>query len=98
MQKGGFIYIITNYKKTTLNTGVTAYLKIRIYEHKSKKHPNSFSAKYNLNSLVYFEEFQYIEEAIQREKQIKAGSRNKKIELIEKMNPNWLDLSKDWYE
>ena len=89
---GGYIYIITNYKNTTLYTGVTSNLIARIIEHRDKLYPKSFSSKYQLNKLVYFESFDSIEAAIQREKQIKGGSRNKKIELINAMNPEWRDL------
>jgi putative endonuclease len=90
--KPGFVYIITNFTNTTLYIGVTSNLPNRISEHKEKRYQNSFSAKYNLNKLVYYEQFQMIGDAIAREKQIKAGSRNKKIDLIEKMNPEWKDL------
>jgi putative endonuclease len=89
---GGYIYIITNYKNTTLYTGVTSNLIARIIEHRDKLYPKSFSSKYQLNKLVYFESFDSIEAAIEREKQIKGGSRNKKIELINTMNPEWRDL------
>ena len=92
MIRGGAIYIMTNEKNTTLYTGVTANLKKRIYEHKNHKYPKSFTSKYKLHKLVYFESFHFIEEAIMREKQIKAGSRGKKISLINKMNPKWNDL------
>lgn len=92
MQRGGYVYIITNNNNTTLYTGVTSNLKDRIWEHKEKKHPNSFSAKYNLYKLVYYEGFNSIEEAIGREKQIKNGSRKKKIALIESYNPDWKNL------
>ena len=88
----GFIYIITNNNNSVLYTGVTSDLKERLLQHKSKKHPNSFSGKYNLNKLVYYECFETIGEAIKREKQIKSGSRNKKIDLINGMNPGWNDL------
>jgi putative endonuclease len=89
---GGYIYIITNYKNTTLYTGVTSNLIARIIEHRDKLYPKSFSSKYQLNKLVYFESFDSIEAAIQREKQIKGGSRKKKNDLIDSMNPEWRDL------
>jgi len=92
MKHGGCVYIITNKNNTVLYTGVTSDLKTRIYDHKNKAFPRSFSAKYNCNKLVYFEGFHSIEEAIYREKKIKAGSRKKKIKLIESINPNWNDL------
>ncbi|WP_116787267.1 GIY-YIG nuclease family protein [Flavobacterium psychrotrophum] len=90
--KTGFSYILTNYTNTTLYTGVTSDLHGRIKQHKQKRYPDSFSAKYNINKLVYFEAFLMIEDAIAREKQIKAGSRAKKVMLIESMNPQWDDL------
>ena len=92
MVKRGSIYIITNSSHTTLYTGVTSELLYRIQDHKNKKYPNSFSAKYNLNKLVYYESFHSIEEAIVREKQIKTGSRSKKLKLINEFNPHWNDL------
>jgi putative endonuclease len=92
MIKGGAVYIMTNQWNSTLYTGVTADLRRRNYQHKNKVSEQSFTAKYNLSKLVYFEVFHDIEEAIGREKQIKAGSRAKKIALIEKMNPEWKDL------
>ncbi len=83
---------MTNKYKTTLYTGVTNDLQRRVNEHK-KKRSDSFSKKYNLEFLVYYEEFYDVNQAINREKQIKAGSRKKKDELITKMNPEWNDLS-----
>jgi len=99
--KPGFIYILTNKNNTTLYTGVTANLVQRVKQHQDKTNKKSFTAKYNLNKLVYYESFQMIGDAIAREKQIKAGSRAKKIELIERINPNWDDLTenvKRYYE
>jgi putative endonuclease len=90
--KPGFIYIITNKNNTTLYIGVTSNLPQRIVEHKEKRYQGSFSARYNLDKLVYYEAFQMIGDAIGREKQLKAGSRKAKIELIISINPNWLDL------
>lgn len=91
--KPGFIYIITNKNNTTLYVGVTWNLKRRIQQHKQKVYPRSFSARYNLNKLVYYEAFQMIGDAIAREKQLKAGSRAKKIALIVAKNPNWGDVT-----
>jgi putative endonuclease len=90
--KPGFIYIITNKNNTTLYVGVTSNLPQRIVQHKEKHNQNSFSARYNLIKLVYYEQFQMIGDAIGREKQLKAGSRAQKIMLIESNNPNWDDL------
>lgn len=76
--KPGFIYIVTNKYNNTYYVGVTSNLPKRILEHKEKRNENSFSARYNLNKLVYYEQFQMIGDAIAREKQLKAGSRAKK--------------------
>jgi putative endonuclease len=93
MKKGSYyIYIMTNTYNTVLYTGVTNELKHRVNEHKTKLNPRSFTSIYNIHKLVYFEEFIYIQDAIAREKQIKGGSRKKKIELIEESNKNWDDL------
>ena len=97
--KGGFVYIITNKHHTVLYTGVTSDLVVRIQEHKEKKYPKSFSARYNAYKLVYYAFFESIEAAIEEEKRIKAGSRKAKVYLIEAMNPGWNDLSeeiKEW--
>ena len=88
-----YIYILTNKNNSVLYTGVTNDLKKRLYEHKNKLFPNSFTAKYNVEKLVFFEITSDIKSAIAREKQIKAGSRKKKIDLIESQNPIWEDLS-----
>lgn len=96
MERGGAIYILTNKNNTVLYTGVTSDLRKRLYEHKNKLFESSFTARYNVSKLVYYEVFTSIEEAIAREKQIKAGSRKKKIALIENMNPKWNDLTSDF--
>ena len=88
-------YITTNKPNGVLYTGVSSELKYRTESHKNKKYKNSFSARYNTDKLVYYEEFDSIIEARAREKQIKAGSRKKKIALIEAFNPEWKDLYKD---
>ena len=90
--KGGHVYIMTNKNNTTLYTGVTSQLEIRTVKHKNNYYPDSFSARYNLHKLVYYEGLSKIGEAIVREKQIKAGSRKKKVALINSMNPEWKDL------
>lgn len=90
---------MTNRHNTTLYIGVTSDLVVRVTEHKEKEYPKSFTAKYNLNKLVYFESFFSIEEAIAREKQIKGTSREKKDGLIASKNPEWKDLFdviKEW--
>jgi putative endonuclease len=93
--KPGFIYIITNKYQTVVCTGVTSNLPQRIINHKENKYPNSFSARYNVNILVYYEQFQSIGDAVTREKQIKAGSREFKNNLVGSVNPAWKDLFED---
>jgi putative endonuclease len=90
--KPGWVYIMTNKHNTTLYVGVTSDIITRPIQHKEKYFPNSFSAKYNLDKLVYYEFHDYIGEAIIREKQIKGGSRQRKIWLIESINLDWKDL------
>ena len=77
-----FVYIMTNKTNTVLYTGITSDLMRRVYEHKTKAYPSCFSAKYNVNKLVYYESTSSVESAILREKQIKAGSRKKKENLF----------------
>ena len=84
--------MMTNTHHTTLYVGVTSDLISRVLEHKEKVYPKSFTAKYNLFKLIYFETFHSIEEAIAREKQIKGYSRSNKEKLINSMNPSWKDL------
>ena len=95
MKRGGAVYIMTNKVHSSLYIGVTSDLKKRVYEHKNNAFPGSFTAKYKLHKLVYFEGFHRIEEAIAREKLLKGGSRNAKNELINSMNPKWSDLFDD---
>ena len=90
--KRAYVYILSNKRNGTLYVGVTSNLVKRIFEHKEKV-VNGFSAKCNLDLLVYYEEWWSIEEAIQREKQLKAGNSKKKLSLIESINPDWKDLS-----
>lgn len=91
-----YVYILANHKRGTLYTGVTSDLLDRAYQHKQRINPKSFCSRYGINKLVYYEIFDNVYDAICREKQIKAGSRNKKIELIEKDNPEWHDLFDDF--
>jgi putative endonuclease len=86
-----WVYMMTNRNKTVIYTGLTNDLKRRIQEHKDQK-GSSFTKRYNINMLVYCESFGRIYDAIAAEKKIKAGSRAKKIELIESLNPYWKDL------
>jgi putative endonuclease len=88
----GYTYIMTNKYNSVLYTGVTSDLRQRVTDHKEKKHPGSFTARYNIYKLVYYELFHTIEEAIERERQLKAGSRKKKEQLINGFNPEWKDL------
>ena len=90
-EKQGYVYIMTNKKNNVFYAGVTSDLHKRVYEHKHKM-VDGFSKKYNVNKLVYYEIGDNIESAIAREKQIKAGSRKKKIKLIESLNPEYKDL------
>lgn len=91
MSQQYYIYIITNQYNTVLYTGVTNDLIRRVYEHKEKLIAG-FTKKYNVNKLVYYEIFTDINNAIAQEKQIKAGSRQKKIDLVNSMNAQWCDL------
>ena len=87
-----WVYIMTNRRDGVLYVGVTSDLKGRVAKHKNKPYPNSFSAQYNLDKLVYFEKIDGMSKAIDREKQLKAGNRARKLKLIEGMNPEWRDL------
>ena len=87
-----YVYILTNKNHTVLYTGVTRDLICWVYEHKIHADPNSFIAKYKTDKLVYFEETNDINAAIQREKQIKSWSRQRKTDLIFEKNPHWVDL------
>jgi len=87
-----YVYIITNKNNAVLYTGVTSNLIQRIYKHKNKTYDNSFTKRYNIDKLVYYEIFEDIELAISREKQIKDGNRARKEKLINNINPNWNDL------
>ena len=85
------VYILTNERNGTLYTGVTSDIVKRIYEHKNSI-TKGFSARYSCKSLVFYELHDSMDSAITREKQIKSGSRKKKLQLIESMNPEWRDL------
>ena len=91
VNKQYYVYIMTNRRNTVLYVGVTNDLIRRVYEHKQKL-VNGFTGKYNIVKLVYYEVFDDIENAILREKQIKAGSRQKKVQLINGTNREWRDL------
>lgn len=87
---------MSNKPNGVIYIGVTDNIKERVKEHKLKLYPKSFTAKYNCNKLVYFEEFKNGEEAVKREKKFKKWKRKWKIELIDEMNPSWFDLSSNW--
>jgi putative endonuclease len=91
MGKQSYVYIMTNKNNTVVYTGMTNNLKKRVYEHKNKL-AEGFTKKYGITKLVYYEVFEDPENSIRREKQIKAGSRQKKIDLINGMNKEWRDL------
>ncbi len=95
-----FVYILTNKNKTVLYTGVTNDLKRRLVEHKedSENSKKTFAGKYNTVFLIYYERFQYIEHAIEREKEIKSWRREKKINLINSFNKEWKFLNNEVFE
>jgi putative endonuclease len=92
MERGGCVYILTNFTHSVLYIGVTSDLYFRVMEHKEKIYPNSFTAKYNCSKLVFFEQFSTIEDAIGKEKQLKNWKREWKLNLINSINPLWNDL------
>jgi putative endonuclease len=92
MDRQYFVYIMTTRQDSVLYIGVTNDLIRRVYEHKGKL-AGGFTKKYSVDKLVYFEIFEDINGAISREKQLKAGRRNRKVDLINSMNPEWEDLS-----
>ena len=96
MAKTYYTYILAS-RSRVLYTGVTNDLARRVYEHK-KKLVQGFTSKYNVNQLVYYEEYSKPQDAILREKQIKGWLRIKKIKLIEDLNPGWKDLSEGWFD
>ncbi len=96
MNRQYYVYIMTNWSNKVLYIGVTYNLQWRIHEHKNKL-LKGFTSKYNVNKLVYFEEYKYIYNAIYREKQLKRWRRSKKEWLINKINSDRIDLSVEWY-
>ena len=91
-----YVYILSSATDVTIYTGVTNDLLRRVYEHKHNADPSSFTAKYSVHKLVYFEDTSDVYSAISREKQLKKWRREKKNALISKMNPEWADLSASW--
>ncbi|WP_370213794.1 GIY-YIG nuclease family protein [Mesoflavibacter profundi] len=90
-----YVYLLSSKKNGTLYIGVTNDLERRMFEHKNKL-VSGFTAKYNVNKLMHFEDFQYVNDALKRKKQLKNWNRQWKIDLIEKENKEWKDLSIDW--
>ena len=91
-----YVYIMSNNPQGVIYVGVTDNLLERVKEHKLKIYPNSFTAKYNCDKLIYFEEWEDGFEATVREKQLKKWKRDWKVNLIEDMNPAWIDISLNW--
>jgi putative endonuclease len=92
-----FVYILSN-KSRRLYIGITSNLAVRMLQHKCKAFPDSFTARYNFDMLVYFERFYDPHAAIARETEIKKWGREKKLKLVAEMNPHWADLSAEWRE
>lgn len=97
MHEGSYFTYIMASRSHTLYIGVTGNLQKRVFEHKWREH-DGFTARYNCDRLVWFEARQDVHRAIEREKQIKRWGRAKKVCLIEKTNPAWVDLARDWYD
>src|SRR4030042_2943840 len=93
-----YVYILTNKMNSVNYTGITNNLERRIWEHKNNFNPDSFTARYNVHKLIYYEEFSNVNDAIAREKQIKGLSRQKKFNLVKEQNPQLNDLAEDWYK
>ena len=87
-----YVYILSNVTGTTIYIGVTRDLVRRVYEHKNKLDPNSFTAKYDIHKLVYYESTSDVRAAIEREKQLKGWNRKRKNKFVESKNPQWEDL------
>ena len=96
MSKYYYVYLLTNWNNKVMYVGMTNNLERRVYEHKHKL-VKGFTAKYNIHKLVYFEETTDVRDAIAREKEIKKWRREKKDALVQTMNPDWNDLSEDWF-
>ena len=89
--------MMTNKRNTVIYTGFSSDLNGRVWQHKNKEDRKTFASRYNCNKLVYYAETNDVWEAIEEEKRIKAGSRLKKVKMIESMNPSWEDLAVRWY-
>jgi len=97
VEKGGYVYILSNRNKTVFYTGVTSDIRQRIYQHRYEN-GSIFTTKYNAKYLLYYQFYPSIEEAIHNEKLLKKWNRSWKLELIEKNNPNFKDLAVDWFD
>tara|TARA_R110002012_G_scaffold204684_2_gene374496 strand:+ start:589 stop:906 length:318 start_codon:yes stop_codon:yes gene_type:complete len=93
-----YVYLLSNKTDGVLYVGMTDDIKHRINQHKEEKFKKAFSKRYQTKNLVYFEEFQWVQEAQAREKKLKKWKRQWKIDLIEKDNPEWLDLAEAWWD
>jgi len=93
-----YVYILSNKKDGVLYLGMTNDIKRRTGQHKTERYKNAFSKRYQTKKLVYFEEFQWVQDAQVREKKLKKWKRQWKIDLIEKDNPEWLDLAEAWWD
>jgi len=90
-----FVYVMASFSRRTY-VGITNNLERRVWQHKNGTY-DGHTSKYNKNRLVYFEDFQWVNDAIAREKQIKGWTQRKKLDLVESMNPDWHDLSEGWF-
>jgi len=97
MEKGGCVYILSNKNRTVFYTGVTSDIRHRIYQHRYEN-GSKLTTKYNVKNLLYFQSYPSIEEAIHNEKLLKKWNRNWKLELIQKNNPEFIDLAIDWFD
>jgi len=95
MRKPYYVYLLAS-RTSTLYTGVTGNLEGRVRQHKEHQVPG-FTSRYGVTRLVHYEEYQYVWDALAREKQIKAWRRSKKVALVESHNPEWKDLAADWF-
>jgi len=93
-----YTYIMTNKGNNVFYIGISRNLRVRVWEHKIKQCRDSFTARYNLNKLIWFQQFNSSKEAIANEKRLKRWHRDWKIDLIRKFNPRFNDLSVEWYE
>jgi putative endonuclease len=98
MLPSAFVYILTNKNRTVLYTGMSNNLRSRVWEHQQEQDPKCFTARYSVHKPIYYETFDRITDAIKREHYIKGKTRKWKEELINKMNPDWNDLTEEIME